>query len=79
MELAIILLEFALFCLVLFVISFQLWRIHVDQQAVLDKLAKLSAAIDALPATQPPVDLQPIGDAVDAIQAKVDARNPPAA
>lgn len=79
MEMTVIWIEFGLFCATLFVIAIQLRRIRMTQDEVLAKLAKLSAAIDAIPATQPPIDLQPIGDAVDAIQAKVDARNTPPA
>ena len=77
MELAIILIEFALFCLVLFVISFQLWRLKVDQATVLAKVAALKTAVETLinrPAP-PQEDLQEVGDALDAIQAEVDAKN----
>lgn len=82
MELAIILIEFALFCLTLFVISFQLWRLKVDQATFVQKLNDLSASIDAAVAkigsASQPIDFQPLGDAVDAMKAKLDAANPPA-
>ena len=71
--------EFALFCLVLFVISFQLWRIKMTQDEVLAKVAALKAKVEALIAKPAPAaDLQPVGDALDAISAEVDAANPPA-
>lgn len=38
------------------------------------KLVKLSSSVDAIPGATPPVDFQPVGDAIDAIQAKVDAK-----
>lgn len=53
-------------------------RFHMDMTAIQDKLTKLSASVDAIPGATPPVDLQPIGDAIDAIQVKVDAKTAPA-
>ena len=76
MEMAILYWEFGLFVLILIIISFQLWRLKVDQATVLSKLAALKIAVDTLinrPA--PASDLQAVGDAVDAIQAEVDAKN----
>jgi hypothetical protein len=77
MELSVILLEFALFIFVLFVISIQLWRLKVDQATVLAKLGELKTSVETLinrPAP-PTEDLQPIGDAIDALKAEVDAKN----
>ena len=77
MELSLIFLEFGLFCLILFVISFQLWRLKVDQATVRAKVAALKTAVETLinrPAP-PQEDLQEVGDALDAIQAEVDAKN----
>ena len=77
MEVAILYWEFGLFVLILFVISFQLWRLKVNQETVLSKLAALKASVETLinrPA-QAQADLQAVGDAVDAIQAEVDAKN----
>ena len=51
----------------------------MDLAEVQTKLTALKASIDqilALPANPPPVDLQPLGDAVDAIQAEVTAKLP---
>ena len=51
----------------------------MDLAEVQTKLTALKASIDqllALPANPAPVDLQPLGDAVDAIQAEVTAKLP---
>jgi len=78
MELSVILLEFALFVFVLFVISIQLWRLKMTQDEVLAKVAALKAKVEALIAKPAPTqDLTAIGEAVDAISAEVDAANPP--
>lgn len=49
----------------------------MDQATVLSKLAALKTAVETLinrPAP-PAEDLQAVGDAIDAIQAEVDAKN----
>lgn len=49
----------------------------MDSTEVLAKLADLKTSVDALialPSNPPPVDLQPIGDAIDAIKTEVDNR-----
>jgi len=77
MEMAVIWIEFGLFCAILFVIAHQLRRIRMDQATVLSKLAALKTAVETLinrPAP-PAEDLQAVGDAIDAIQAEVDAKN----
>jgi hypothetical protein len=53
----------------------------MDITAVEAKLATLKTSVEqliALPTNPPPVDLQPLGDAVDAIQAEVNAKLTPA-
>lgn len=76
--------EFAVFVAVLFCLFMALLGIDrrmkkMDQTEVLAALAALDTKIKALIAKTPPVpDLQPIGDAVAAISAEVDAANPPA-
>lgn len=49
----------------------------MDSAAVLAKLDALKVSVDqlvSLPSNPSPVDLQPIGDAIDAIKATVDAK-----
>lgn len=53
------------------------WRNHMDINEVQAKLTNLQTSVDALialPSNPPPVDLQPLGDAIDGIQASVDAK-----
>lgn len=54
-------------------------RIIMDVNELTAKVTALGASVDTLIAkvgtAQPPVDLQPVADAVDAIRAKVDAAN----
>ena len=55
--------------------------LSMDITAVEAKLATLKTSVEALialPSNPPPVDLQPLGDAVDAIQADVNAKLTPA-
>lgn len=52
-------------------------KILMNIDEVQAKLVKLSNSVDAIPGATPPVDLQPVGDAIDAIQAKVDAKTAP--
>lgn len=73
--------EFAVFVAVLFALFMALLsvdrRMKMDQTEVLAKVAALKASIDALialPGPTPTPDLQPIGDAVDAVKAEVDAK-----
>ena len=52
----------------------------MDIAAVEAKLVVLKTSVEqliALPTNPPPVDLQPLGDAVDAIQAEVTAKLTP--
>ncbi len=78
--LGLILIEFALFAGLLLVIALMFWRIRMTQDDVLAKLAVLRTKVEALIAKAgTPVDLTPVGTAVDAIAAEVDAANPPAA
>lgn len=58
-----------------FLISHAIWRLIMDVATLIAKLTALSTAIDALivKGQQPPVDLQPVADAIDAIAAKVAA------
>ena len=56
-------------------------RIKMDIAEVQAKLAALKTSVDALlalPSNPPAVDLQPLGDAVDAIKAEIDAKLPAA-
>lgn len=49
----------------------------MDMAEVQGKLTHLNSSVDALIALQStpvPVDLQPIGDAIDAIQTKIDTK-----
>lgn len=51
------------------------WRILMNSSEILAKLVDLKASVDALiaiPSNPPPEDLQPIGDAIDAIKAEID-------
>lgn len=51
------------------------WRNKLDSNEVLAKLGDLKTSVDALvalPSNPPPVDLQPIGDAVDALKTEID-------
>lgn len=50
----------------------------MDIATILAKLQTLLAAVNALPASTPPVDLQPVADAIDAVQAAVTAKGTPA-
>lgn len=80
MEMKILWTEFGLFVAIMFVISLYLRRIRMTQDEVLAKLAALKASVEALLALPPAqADLQPLGDAVDAIKAEVDVKLPPAA
>lgn len=80
MEMKILWTEFGLFVAIIFVISLYLRRIRMTQDEVLAKLAALKTSVEALLALPPAqADLQPLGDAVDAIKAEVDAKLPPAA
>ncbi len=53
-------------------------RMLMDVATLLAKIATLQASVDALPAATPPVDLQPVADAIDAVQASVNSKLPPA-
>lgn len=80
MEMKILWTEFGLFVAIMFVISLYLRRIRMTQDEVLAKLAALKTSVEALLALPPAqTDLQPLGDAVDAIKAEVDAKLSPAA
>jgi len=74
--------EFALFVGLMLVIALMFWRIRMTQDEVLAALAALDTKVKALIAkasTPPaPVDLAPVGAAVAAISAEVDAANPSA-
>lgn len=89
MEMTVIVAEFGLFVAILSVISWQFYRsnkrlgkIIMDQATFVDKLNALSTSIDAAVAkigsAPQAVDFQPLGDAVDAMKAKLDSANPPA-
>ncbi len=53
----------------------------LDSAGLSAKIDALKTSVDALialPSNPPPVDLQPLGDAVDALKAEVDAKLTPA-
>lgn len=65
-----------LWLIALLIILLEIRRM-MDLATVQAKLTALQASVSqliALPANPPPVDLQPLGDAVDAIQAEVTAK-----
>lgn len=49
-----------------------------DPAPILAAIAGVKASVDALPTQTPPVDLQPIADAVADLQADVTAKGAPA-
>lgn len=65
---------FALIALIFAIQTAIIWGIHMDATEVQAKIVALKASVDSLIAipSQPTVDLQPLGDAVDAIKAEVD-------
>ena len=80
LELKILWFEFGLLVCLIFVIALMFRRVRMTQDDVLAKLATLKTKVEALIAKAgTPVDLTPVGTAVEAISAEVDAANPPAA
>ena len=60
-----------------FLILTKLRTLHMDINEVQAKLSDLKTSVDApiaFPTNPPPVDLQPLGDQIDAIKAEVDAK-----
>lgn len=63
--------------LVSVIILYRLWRVKMDITEVQQKLTDLDTSVKALialPSNPAPVDLQPLGDQIDAIKAEVDAK-----
>lgn len=55
------------------IIIFQLWRSQVTEAQILALIASISTDLDALIAATQPANLQPIADALSALDAKVKA------
>lgn len=52
--------------------------IMTDVPSILAQLATLNTTVASIPVATPPVDLQPISDAITAIQTEADAKAVPA-
>jgi hypothetical protein len=62
---------------VFLIILYRLWRLHMDIAGLQSHIDALKAAIEAIPAPTPPVDLQPVADQLDALTAEATAKAAP--
>lgn len=77
MTVAILVIVCAILVLQIAALNF-LRRISMDLNTILNQIGTLSADVDALIASNKPVDLQPVADALTALDDKVKAATPAA-